>query len=79
MSIATKPNERKKGYAGNLLNEGLETAQREGYAGVILEVRAGNDPAQSLYERLGFMHTATLPRWFQNPVEDGEVWVKMFL
>lgn len=78
MSLAVKPTARGKGYGKELLQEGLEQARADGYAGVILEVRADNHAAQALYSGAGFVPSATLPGWFQNPAGDGIIMVQMF-
>jgi ribosomal-protein-alanine N-acetyltransferase len=38
--------------------------------GIMLEVRATNQPALELYRRLGFEETGRRPRYYHDPVED---------
>lgn len=78
LSLATRPAWWGKGYATQLLTDGLSRGHARGYAGAVLEVRSGNSAAQELYGSQGFHVWARLPQWFQNPVEDGLIMVKMF-
>lgn len=78
LSLATRPAWRGKGYATQLLTDGLSRGRDRGYVGAVLEVRSGNTAAQGLYGSQGFQIWARLPQWFQNPVEDGLIMVKMF-
>jgi len=36
----------------------------------MLEVRASNDPARLLYEKLGFQQAGRRPGYYRNPRED---------
>lgn len=78
LSLATRPNWREKGYATQLLTDGLCRGRDRGYVGAVLEVRLGNKAAQGLYKNQGFQVRAQLPFWFQNPAENGLIMVKMF-
>lgn len=78
LSLATRPNWREKGYATQLLTDGLCRGRDRGYVGAVLEVRLGNKEAQGLYKNQGFQVRAQLPFWFQNPAENGLIMVKMF-
>ncbi len=72
LRIGTSPEKRRRGFARALLehflNEGAET--------VFLEVRAGNTPARSLYEALGFRKKSLRPRYYRDPVEDAVIYEK---
>lgn len=78
MSVAIRPTWRGKGYAQQLLADGLRTERTRDYAGAVLEVRASNTAALGLYAGQGFQMWAHLPGWFQNPIEDGLMMVKRF-
>ena len=39
----------------------------------LLEVRAGNAPAQALYERLGFREVGRRPGYYSQPADDALV------
>lgn len=60
----------RQGHAGRLfaaLHKELYTAFIKG---IMLEVRASNLPALSLYRRLGFAVTGRRPRYYEDPVDD---------
>lgn len=56
--IAVKRDMRKHGIGGALLSMLIEKARRSGCEKIMLEVRAGNTPAERLYIRNGFNETA---------------------
>lgn len=78
LSVATRPAWRRRGYAQGLLGEGAHEAAKNHYRGIMLEVRASNEAARTLYSQECFQLRQILPAWFRNPVEDGELWVKTF-
>ena len=68
--IAVAPTAQRRGLARQLffsLATELRTAE---VVGVMLEVRATNQPALELYRRLGFVETGHRPRYYHDPVED---------
>ena len=68
--IAVAPTAQRRGLARQLffsLAAELRTAE---VFGIILEVRATNQPALELYRRLGFVETGRRPRYYHDPVED---------
>ena len=68
--IAVAPEAQRRGLARQLffsLAAELRTAE---VIGVMLEVRATNQPALELYRRLGFVETGHRPRYYHDPVED---------
>jgi [ribosomal protein S18]-alanine N-acetyltransferase len=68
--IAVAPTAQRRGLARQLffsLAAELRTAE---VFGVILEVRAANQPALELYRRLGFVETGRRLRYYHDPVED---------
>jgi ribosomal-protein-alanine N-acetyltransferase len=69
-TLAVAPGERRKGLATLLMRHVLAETSEEGAPKATLEVRASNQAARSLYERLGFRVTATRPGYYTNPDED---------
>ena len=68
--IAVAPAAQRRGLARQLffsLATELRTAE---VIGVMLEVRATNQPALEFYRRLGFVETGHRPRYYHDPVED---------
>jgi len=59
LNIATSPTFMRQGVARTLMAHLLEAATRLGAPRVMLEVRAGNLPARSLYDSLGFVVVGT--------------------
>ena len=53
-----------------LINEG----ESEGIENYTLEVRAGNEPAIALYEKLGFDFEGIRPGFYSNPKEDARIY-----
>ena len=70
MNIAVDPNYRRKGVAAALVEELVrKLRERENYC-LTLEVRASNDAAIKLYEKLGFAQTGRRPNYYRSPKED---------
>ena len=69
-TLAVAPGERRQGLATLLMRYVLAETSKEGARKATLEVRASNQAALSLYERLGFRVTATRPGYYTNPDED---------
>ena len=57
LSLAVMPHARRSGVASSLLSQLLSDAGEQGLAGVSLSVEPDN-PARSLYERVGFVKVA---------------------
>lgn len=68
LHIAVDPKYRRQGLAQLLIKEALKNAS---YA--ILEVRASNEPAISLYKKLGFKEISRRSRYYQDNDEDALV------
>jgi len=70
MNIAVLPTQRRSGIAQRLV-EALVTALRgQDVCSLTLEVRASNEPAKALYEKLGFSMIGRRPNYYRNPKED---------
>ena len=76
-TLAVSPDYRRRGLATLLMQHVLAEAAREGALKATLEVRASNQAALALYERLGFRVTARRPGYYTNPQEDALIlWVE---
>src|SRR5215217_5926907 len=69
-NVAVRPQFRGQGIGTALLHHILGEAKQLGAKRATLEVRASNDAARRLYERLGFYVAATRRNYYTNPVED---------
>ena len=69
-TLAVAPGFRRQGLATLLMQHVLAETTKEGARKATLEVRASNQAALALYERLGFRVTATRPGYYTNPDED---------
>ena len=69
-NVAVRPQYRGHGIGTALLRHVLTEAKQLGARRATLEVRASNDAARRLYERLGFYVAATRRNYYTNPVED---------
>ena len=70
MNIAVDPDFRRKGIAEKLVETLVaELKARESHC-LTLEVRASNEPARTLYEKLGFSQVGLRKNYYRNPRED---------
>jgi ribosomal-protein-alanine N-acetyltransferase len=69
-TIAVDTHFQRCGLARGLFAELAGRLARAGATEVILEVRASNQPALGLYQRLGFVETGRRPRYYQAPEDD---------
>lgn len=69
-TMAVAPSHQGGGTGALLLADLLDEAARRRQRVVSLEVRAGNDRAQRLYERHGFVRTGVRRRYYQPSGED---------
>ena len=65
-TLATAPNNRRRGIARKLMETALQAAQAAGACVFTLEVRAGNSAAQSLYRAFGFRIVGTRPGGYSD-------------
>jgi ribosomal-protein-alanine N-acetyltransferase len=72
-NIASHPDFRRLGIGRSLLEAGIDQGKLSGVAYVLLEVRASNEAAQSLYRKLGFNFIARRRDYYRLPVEDAFV------
>ena len=69
-NVAIRPQYRGAGIGTALMQHVLAEARRLGARRATLEVRASNERARRLYERLGFYVAATRRNYYTSPVED---------
>ena len=70
MNIAVDPEFRRRGFAGQLVDALVaELKTRQSHC-LTLEVRASNEPARALYEKLGFQQVGLRKNYYRNPKED---------
>jgi ribosomal-protein-alanine N-acetyltransferase len=69
-NLAVLPRFRGGGMGSAILRHVFEEARRLGAKRATLEVRASNDGARRLYERLGFRTAGRRPNYYSSPVED---------
>jgi ribosomal-protein-alanine N-acetyltransferase len=70
MNLAVLSSVRRQGLGRSLVIHALQTGVDQGAGRAVLEVRASNVAAQSLYQSLGFRQIATRPSYYANPSED---------
>lgn len=70
MNLAVLAPFRRQGVATRLVCTALRTGLECGATRAMLEVRASNQEAQTLYHRLGFRQTARRARYYVSPEED---------
>ena len=70
MNIAVHPDFRRRGIAEALVIALVEELKKLESHCLTLEVRASNEPAQKLYEKLGFSQIGRRPKYYRNPRED---------
>ena len=68
--IAVNPADRRRGLASSLMDEMLADLKNTSTENVLLEVRAGNEPAIKLYEKYGFKEIAVRKNYYTDPDED---------
>ena len=72
-NIAVSPLFRRQGVATALLKALIDEARLRMLAFVTLEVRAGNVPAITLYEKFGFIKSGTRKAYYSLPDEDAYI------
>src|SRR6266571_582473 len=72
-NVAARREYRRMGIGRRLMEAALDEARRRGAAQVLLEVRASNEMAQSLYKSLGFRFAGRRRDYYRSPHEDAMV------
>ena len=70
MNIAVHPDHRKKGVATALINELVSSLALNGSHSLMLEVRASNVPAISVYTKMDFVEVGRRRNYYRKPRED---------
>ena len=78
MNVAVHPDHRRKGIAEALVVELVEALRKRESHCLTLEVRASNEPAKALYEKLGFTQVGLRKNYYRNPKEDALILRKEF-
>ena len=69
-NIAVEPSSRRRGIAGQLLDDAIETCRSLGVVQIFLEVRTSNHAARELYHSRGFAIVGRRSAYYRNPLED---------
>lgn len=67
---------RRRGIGELMLSYLMNTGLERGIVNYTLEVRAGNEPAKALYEKLGFTCAGVRKNFYEMPTEDGLIYWK---
>lgn len=70
MNVAVLPSFRRKGIAEMLVCSLIAELKRKESHSLTLEVRASNEPAKALYQKLGFELAGVRPGYYYHPKED---------
>ena len=70
MNLAVAPEFRRKGIGEELVNQLIDHLQNNDVSCLTLEVRSSNEPAITLYEKMGFCEVGRRPNYYHNPKED---------
>ena len=70
MNLAVHPDCRRQGIAQALVEELVRLLKQAGNECLTLEVRASNEPAKTLYYKLGFQEVGRRKNYYRNPKED---------
>lgn len=79
LKIAVGREHRRQGIAGQLVAYTLRSLAEQGVGRCFLELRAGNIPALSLYERVGFCRVGLRKNYYASPPEDAILMEKKVL
>ncbi|HYL99692.1 MAG TPA: ribosomal protein S18-alanine N-acetyltransferase [Blastocatellia bacterium] len=69
-NIATRKDSRRIGIGQSLLEAAIDEGRQRGVRFVLLEVRASNNAAQSLYAKLRFRFVGRRRDYYRSPTED---------
>lgn len=72
-NVAVSTKCRKRGYGKALVTRAKEIAKEKQLEMILLEVRVSNEPAISLYKKLGFEEIGLRKKFYEHPVEDAVI------
>lgn len=72
-NVAVAEGFRNQGVAARMLTELMRCGRRRGILNFTLEVRAKNESALHLYEKLGFERAGVRPNFYEKPKEDAVI------
>lgn len=78
MNLAVHPDYQRQGIGEALVLALMEGLKAQGSHCLTLEVRASNDPAKHLYEKLGFQVAGRRRNYYRSPREDADILRKEF-
>lgn len=70
MNLAVVPEARRRGIGEKLVLALVDALRAKEVHSLTLEVRASNEGAKALYEKLGFMEVGKRPNYYVKPKED---------
>jgi len=70
MNLAVSESMRRRGIGRALVSEALQMGLDQAATRAVLEVRASNQAARSLYGQMGFIEVSIRPRYYNHPIED---------
>ena len=73
MNVAVHPDYRRRGIAESLIESLIRELKNRGSHALMLEVRDSNEPAISLYEKLGFQQVGLRKNYCHNPKEHARI------
>jgi ribosomal-protein-alanine N-acetyltransferase len=76
-NLAVRPEMRRQGLGSQLLAAIIKEARKLGATSLMLEVRESNTAARRLYEHAGFTVHGVRKSYYNNPVEDALVLVRV--
>ena len=74
-NVAVDFSKRCQGIGESLLKEAVGTAEKQGIARIVLEVRISNKSAIRLYERNGFVTCGVRKGFYEYPKEDAYIMI----
>lgn len=73
LNLAVHPHERRRGFGRFLLEAALRAGERAGASRALIEVRASNTAARTLYSLFGFVPLGKRKQYYSLPPEDALV------
>ena len=76
-NVGVHPDFRQLGIGETLMKELEKLSLEKGIYTISLEVRSKNNPAISMYEKLGYKKAGTRKFFYRDPVDDGDIMTKI--